>query len=450
MEKLSAVHRTPTEIWHEIFTHVLKTWLLPSSHGDNVFDDISLFSRGCKIRAEHRRVESDRRDLRTVCRHWKAIADRFAINLAVTNFEYICPILEKRLILSQRVDMPTVCICFQCPSRIQGHIKVARTQLPGNDATTPKPLFSSPFSLKRVRVISSGPFDSFGRLNYISSAPNLRALGVHVGSLKGVTTLDHLTHLSIHGISGREVLTTINLPRLRCLYLHLALDQANEPTPRKHFDYNIFPKITFLSISGIVLPGIQHDGLRRFIGNHASTLENLILIYSIASTHNILSRDQPESQTINVRDPQHYRRLEVLGLNIYGPREMGGINEPGPVDNLCPPLSLLLRDIGSLPGRPDVQTTAKHCLGLVTHPTANFEKIVMIHSWEQVLLEWETYVAIGMRSDPLFWREINPLDTPREFFRVVYKADVVFTDKRGVELREGDGIKLLEKLGLTD
>ncbi|KAG8840195.1 hypothetical protein FRB91_006434, partial [Serendipita sp. 411] len=220
-----------------------------------------------------------------------------------------------------------------------------------------------------------------------------------------------------------------------------------EATPWKAFDRWIFPKITFICVSGVVSRGTQHKGLRRFICNHASTLENLILIHSVKWPPNSLFADH----TINFRDLQQYRRLKVLGLTtIYGLNAVGGINEPSTVDISLPPLSLLLSDIGNLPGCPDAQKIAEQYLSLATHPTAIFDKIVMTNSWSEVIQEWETCVENGMRWTSRSWREISPLDRPREFFRAVSKTNNVFVDKDGIDLREGDGLKVLETLGLTD
>ncbi|KAG8797409.1 hypothetical protein FRC18_008966 [Serendipita sp. 400] len=70
--------------------------------------------------------------------------------------------------------------------------------------------------------------------------------------------------------------------------------------------------------------------------------------------------------------------------------------------------------------------------------------MVMIDSWQQVLQVWE----IGVASQHL--NAFDYLRTPCNFFRELYKTNIVFVDKDGVELREGDGLKLLERLGLTD
>ncbi|KAG8757026.1 hypothetical protein FRC14_002436 [Serendipita sp. 396] len=214
MEKLPAVYRVPTELWHEIFSHILKTWLLPGS-GDNVFDNIFLFSHGYKSRAEYSRFESDRRKLGAVCRHWKAVADDFALNMVFTNFGKSAPISKERLDLSQRIEVANGCLCSQHPFKLCVILPIQH----GRDGVTAcEPVLDSPFSLEHVQVISSGAPTCFGRFidaKYINSAPKLRALGVQVDSLKGVTSLDSLTHLSIGDTSGREMLGTISLPRLR-------------------------------------------------------------------------------------------------------------------------------------------------------------------------------------------------------------------------------------------
>ncbi|KAG8757025.1 hypothetical protein FRC14_002435, partial [Serendipita sp. 396] len=384
------------------------------------------------------RVENDRRQLRLVCRHWKAIADTLSINVAFTDFVEIAPISEG---------------CVPRDSRLEGCIKVAPPQ-PGGG--TLKPFPDSPSTLERIQVISSGAFYNFGRLldpRHINSAPNLRALGVHANSLEGVTTLDYLTHLSIHDVSGRETLGTIRLPCLRCLYLKLDLDRSNKVEAWKPFDRWVFPKVTFLCVSGTVETEIQYDGLRRFIGNHARTLEDLILVHNVVlgPSHGLWHRN--ECHTVTIRDlQQQYRHLKVLGLDTLGLRVVGGINEAGPADSLPPPpppSSLLIRDIGNLPGLYDAGMIAEQYLSLATHPMTNFDKIVITHSWKQIVQEWKSCVTAGMLWNPDYWRTVDILDSPREFFRVFYRAKISFVDRDGVDLREEDGLQVLEMLGLT-
>ncbi|KAG8814522.1 hypothetical protein FRC19_001680 [Serendipita sp. 401] len=331
MEKLPAVYRVPTELWHEIFSHILKTWLLPGS-GDNVFDNIFLFSHGYKSRAEYSRFESDRRKLGAVCRHWKAVADDFALNMVFTNFGKSAPISKERLDLSQRIEVANGCLCSQHPFKL---CVIPPIQHGRDGVTAYKPVLDSPFSLEHVQVISSGAPTCFGRF----------------------------------------------------------------------IDANVEWSLNSLSVD----------------------------------------------ETINFFDLQQYRRLEVLGITtIYGLSAVGGINEPSTVDISLPPLSLLLSDIGNLPGCPDAQKIAEQYLSLATHPTAIFDKIVMTNSWSEVIQEWETCVANGMQWTSRSWRGISPLDHPREFFRAVSKTNNVFVDKDGIDLREGDGLKILETLGLTD
>ncbi|KAG9041805.1 hypothetical protein FS842_002438 [Serendipita sp. 407] len=444
MEEISAVYRVPTEIWHKIFSSLLKTWLLPGTE-DDILNDIFFFATGCKSYEEYKRVEYTRRQLRAVCCHWKEIADDLAINLAITKIEGITPISAERLDIARRIETPTSrctprkCNCF---SRFWNRVTLlTRYRLVAVPAS--KPLLSSSFSLERVRVITCG-LDGLQRYidaKYVNSAVNLKALGVSVGNLRTITMPDSLTHLSILDIMGKEVPVTLSLPCLRYLHLHLRLDMADKQSPWEPFDRWVFPKLAFLCISGVIPIGIHHDGLQRFTHNHEHTIENLVLLY-VASPLGVMRHP-----IINLHDlQQRYSRLKTFGLTIMGMKGVCDTNDLCTVDSSHPSLSLLLTDIIGLDRKRwrIMPMVARQCLSLCTPPTAIFNRMVMIDSWQQVLQVWE----IGVASQHL--NAFDYLRTPCNFFRELYKTNIVFVDKDGVELREGDGLKLLERLGLTD
>ncbi|KAG8798455.1 hypothetical protein FRC16_007248, partial [Serendipita sp. 398] len=392
-------------------------------NGDNILYDIVLFSKGCDSHAEYRRVEDDRRRLQAVCRHWKAITDDLAINLAVTEFEAIVPILERSLNLAQRIEIP-----------------ITTSQDGGADAPAYKPLPDPPFSLECAQVISWSSLNAFNQYidaRHINSAPNLKALRVHMVQLKNITLLDNLTYLSILDISGEEVPATFSLPRLRYLYLRLRPDRVNTESPHRRFDHWSFPQITSLCISGYATMELHQDGLPRLIHAHTHTLENLVLVYKITVGFII------HIPTINVHELQQCRRLKVLGLNLKGVKAVHGADESSNADTPPPPLALLLKDISSLPALSDTETIARQCLSLCNPPTAIFNRIVMVYSWQEIFRKWENQsgdLSTGVDS-------FDPLESPRKFFKVLYEANVRFFDREGVELREGE---VLQKLGLTN
>ncbi|KAG8757027.1 hypothetical protein FRC14_002437 [Serendipita sp. 396] len=438
MEKPLAINRVPTEIWLQIFSPILHTWLLPGS-GDDILDDIFLFSTGCESYAEYRRVEGNRRQLQAVCRQWKRIADYFVINLVPTRFENITLISKQCLKLAERIELLRDCDCRQCPSRLSRGLEQPRA----DEASASQPNSDSPLSLECVQVISWGSHSRVDPLidaKYIKSAINLRALEVQAVNLKSITIPENLTHLSILQIKRDYTPATLTLPRLQFLSLSLLL-YGNTKSPWESFDHWLFPKLISLCIYGYVEMGIHHDSLRRFIRNHAHNLKNFVPAYKP-----LLGIGQVLAPAFDFRLLRQYPRLKVLGMSMMRLKGLCDTYDPSDTDGSPPPsLSLLLIDdvVQYLSRLTDSPVVAGQCLSLCAPQTAVFNRIVMIHSWQRAIQAWETG-----NQNSLF--NIDEFNYPRKFFKGLYKTNIVFVDRDGVELREGDGLKFLERLGLTD
>ncbi|KAG8843322.1 hypothetical protein FRB91_003420 [Serendipita sp. 411] len=233
---------------------------------------------------------------------------------------------------------------------------------------------------------------------------------------------------------------TLTLPRLQFLSLGLFL-YGNTKSPWKSFDHWLFPKLISLRIYGYVEMGIYHDGLQRFIRNHAHNLENFVAAYKL-----LLGIGQALAPAFDFRLLRQYPRLKVLGMSMMRLKGLCDTYDPSDTDGSSPPsLSLLLIDdvVEYLSGLTDAPVIAGQCLSLCAPQTAVFSRIVMIHSWQRAIQAWETG-----NQNSLF--NVDEFNYPREFFKALYKTNIVFVDRDGVELREGDGLKFLERLGLTD
>ncbi|KAG9041804.1 hypothetical protein FS842_002437 [Serendipita sp. 407] len=187
--------------------------------------------------------------------------------------------------------------------------------------------------------------------------------------------------------------------------------------------------------------GIHHDSLRRFIRNHAHNLKNFVPAYKP-----LLGIGQVLAPAFDFRLLRQYPRLKVLGMSMMRLKGLCDTYDPSDTDGSPPPsLSLLLIDdvVQYLSRLTDASVVAGQCLSLCAPQTAVFNRIVMIHSWQRAIQVWETG-----NQNSLF--SVDEFNYPRKFFKALYKTNIVFVDRDGVELREGDGLKFLERLGLTD
>ncbi|KAG8811876.1 hypothetical protein FRC17_002301, partial [Serendipita sp. 399] len=430
MDDLTAIERSPVEIWSEIISLALETWLLPGSD-DNVFDTILLFSVGCLTMLEYRRVETIRRHLRAVCRFWKEITDNHNICLTVTDFWRQTLPSELHLIYAKRIQTPLIsCHCQRCPGCFPKTVpkKGNPWKLLPNAVRELRTSTSLP-KLENVRAVSSGWFKG-DVTDHLQSAPRLTAFGGRLcvpwqekeRQLHGV--FKRLTHLEIRTIASKSVMIRLDLPSLRSLHLHFRAYPSGVISVPIPIETWIFPRLVSFLAAGKIRRE-DNDELLRFILSLSHTLRNLIIDYCFKERKG--------------------DRMFQIGVDFLQQEVCGGLDV---VSAKGPPLglSLLLVDMHHISSFDfdDLAVEARECVRLCQRPEAIFDKILIPLTWGQLLENLDAERVYNISDNVL--RNIDPLQDISPFFEEIYKSDVVFLDRDGVELRQRDGLKLLKRL----
>ncbi|KAG8828356.1 hypothetical protein FRC19_006454 [Serendipita sp. 401] len=397
---------------------------------------------------EYRRVEGIRRCIRAVCRSWKAFVDNCCIDLTISDFQRTTVPSESHLSHAARIEFPADwrCICKQCPYKFPRDTSKASqyhwrlTGLFSLDC----PQFDSPFKpgCARVVLLNTAQRDM---VDYLYHAPLLTAFEGKLSLLWGNkeaqvhSIFERLTHLSILRISTMEMIIPLVLPRLRFLQLALDLEERDPPTENHApLESWVLSSLTSLVIEGPV-GGIYYDDLLQFLQNHSSTIENFVMQYyefvgGVSQPHHI-----------DIRHLRQYPRLRVLGLSVVALDEDWGKFDLKDNESTLLRLSLLLTDINELFRRSHdrIPGSARQCLRVCTSPGSIFEKVVMVHSWNQLIQQWDAEEQDNRKrntfgADPFLYAWL--------FFKELYETDITFLDRDGVELRQGDGLKFLERL----
>ncbi|KAG8818015.1 hypothetical protein FRC19_010931 [Serendipita sp. 401] len=438
MEHIPATNRVPVEIWEEILTLALRTWLLPGS-GDNILDDFLLFSGGCESNMEYRRVESIRRRLRAVCKSWKVVVEDFDVGLTVSDLAKTTVPSESHLNRAMRIEFPSTyaCTCMRCPYKFSNHLPTALRQYLALRHSSSPP-FDSVFKPNNARIVSLS-LSHRDMAEYLQYAPRLTAFGgesslFHDGkTLKMQSILERLTHLSVSGLSPGVMSTALFLPRLR--FLHLMLIERTVSGGYISLDRWELPNLTSLVLDGSIEEGeTLHNDLLQFCHNHCTHIENLIIQYEGA---------RPPS--IDVHNLKQYSRLRVLGVRFrtLDPSISRVLLEK---DASMPPLrlTLFLSDSSNLhmKSRRRLLSTARQCVLLCTPPISLFDKIVLAQSWNQLIYQWDTEEQQDWEGED--FRDARFSDV-WVFFKELRRAEVRVIDRDGLRLGEGDGLRFLER-----
>ncbi|KAG8811894.1 hypothetical protein FRC17_002296 [Serendipita sp. 399] len=445
MHDVTAIQRTPVEIWGEIISLVLETWLLPGS-GEHILDDLLLFNFSCLTTMEYRRVETIRRHLSAVCRSWKAITDNHDICLTVTDFWRKTLPSEPHIIRARRIQTPSVrCYCRRCPYSFPATapgLKDFRDIWPTTFGDQYS--FESLLKPENVRLVSLGILKR-DITSYLQNAHRLTAFGGSLCILWQEKELqlhkifERLTHLEIRTLSLRSVMIKLGLPSLRSLHLYFHADPVDVISGPIHIRAWKFPRLVSFLVGGTIRREDNNDFLQ-FILGLSPTLRNLIIDYGFVEP------GFPPRFQVGIDFLQQFRHLEVLGVAArFLPTVCGQLDIVNTKD-LPLGLSLLLVDIHYISSfdTPDVESVGKEYVRLCQHPKSIFRKVIIALTWGQLLEKWELE-RIYNRSATIL-RNIDSLRGISPFFAEIYKSDVVFLDRDGVELRQGDGLKLLKRM----
>ncbi|KAG8827846.1 hypothetical protein FRC19_011547 [Serendipita sp. 401] len=462
----SAVERVPIEIWENIHFFALETWLLPSAGGD-ILDSILLFHGECTSVVEYSRVENVRRRLRSVCRVWKAIVDNLSIDFTLSNFAHETVPSEYYLPRSKRIEfLPKwKCMCERCPWVFSGDRDASLREYWRLCKTSPDIItqLKPPFDAERARIILLD-FPGKDMADYVHQAPRLTAFKGTLSNIyrdKGLeiqTIFNRLTHLTLSDLSPKEMVSAYQLPHLRFLQVSLQMGPRVHPPQDSYVPLWrwVLPKLVSLVVRGAV-NSIYREDLLQFLRSHSSKVEGLVIDYKDYMTQSLhpLRFDT---------DPfRHFLRLKTIGVTFQtldlftkflDSEDEKKAYTAQPI--ICE--SLLLDDIHKLIGLSQdlVRVYARLCFRLFTLATTLFHRIVIIHSWDELVKIYEAYVKQRAmrraRGESIFAID-SELTFPRIFFEIICRApNLKIVDRDGTELRNGDGegVTFLEKIKLME
>ncbi|KAG8813839.1 hypothetical protein FRC17_001404 [Serendipita sp. 399] len=427
MENHGVIDRIPVEIWREVFTIVLQTWLLPGK-GDRIFDDLLLFSDGCRSYLEYKRVEDIRRQLRAVCKSWDMLAADSGIGLTVSDFLYTTTPSDSHFSCALRIESSVgYCYCNRCP-----HQRVTSRRGPPLEYYLNNPSVDLNINPESARIISLHQVERYNIEVFLQQALRLRAFqGIfsflyddNKAEMRG--TLEHLTHLSIVNLCTEEMTIALHLPHLRFLKLSLNTDLwldvgEDEVPPEVPLGQWKLPKLTSLAIDGRLTKANYEDFLH-FLHNHSTVLENLIVSFTIPD------HEQLQQSPIDIRTLQQFSRLKLLGIRQSyvhaGPWEVAfEKNNDKPLQ-----LSLLLCDDDSVLRRFNPEwpkETAKRFIRLCKPPICLFKDIIVPKTWDILNAQWSSR------------RGRSRLSTMLVFLKTLYDSGIPVSDTDGADFWEG-------------
>ncbi|KAG8828342.1 hypothetical protein FRC19_006440 [Serendipita sp. 401] len=458
MANLSIAERVPVEIWYSVLPLAFQTWLLPNDGGD-VIDGILLFADRCESVVEYTRIENTRRRLRAVCRIWKAIVDNLDIDVTSSDFKDSKILVEFNFFLSTRIELRSKrrCNCKRCPEPW------------GDPAMPPKEHRRIPSTSPHITVRNQSLFHSSRAQVYFLDLPprdmteNIRFTS-HLAAFEGClgdldyqkglkveSVFERLTHLSL-SLWPDEMNAVYQFPHLRFLQVTLYMDWISGYAKDSHIPLWswVLPKLVSLIVRGSISEPYTDD-LLKFLQSHTSTIENLVLDYQYDGGMDIQSyrvdgdllRQCPRLRTLGLAMNTLSSIMEDLGMEGEK-RMLAAAPVPTPI---CE--SLLLDNIITLVGLDGglLQSHADQCVRICTSPAALFERIVTAYSWEELYNLCERRMAPRKRVNGII---VKQLASPIALFETIYKSDIKFVDREGIELREGSGMRFLERMREID
>ncbi|KAG8858110.1 hypothetical protein FRC20_012086 [Serendipita sp. 405] len=286
-------------------------------------------------------------------------------------------------------------------------------------------------------------------LDFLRQAPLLTAFSGPVTGLwngkesKMQENFRRLTHLAIRKLRPIATEIILHLPCLKFLDMGLQFEGPSEGVLSNIEGWS-FPKLTSLRLGGSVNVA-DHEKLVVFSHNHSSNLRNLIVEYSL------ILENSHQGSHIDRYPLHHFPLLQVLGISAHNRNNQIKNFELGESGDTQDRLSLLLTEIDALWSQRNDQITTigQQCIALLTTPRSMFDKLIMSYSWSQLLDRWQAEVRYSKENKGRVFSAgmtVSSFPPIFSFFAEIYRADVVFLDRDGVDLRGEDGGRFLEQL----
>jgi hypothetical protein len=287
---ISAVQRTPTEIWRLILHHAIASPLLPyvdegflSIH---LIEALHLFPASCRHCFIYRDVTQAMIErLRLVCRTWADLLRSNTNDFVITDLDSHHYTSEKANKLARRVNIWTGRLCARieyfgdiaCPFRHKSW------NLNWNSKMDDEQYLNKLIPNVSILILDPllAPF-----LRFLTPLSNLVALSLNCAPLLEVswsmehllTCIPRLTHLCLKYLSENSRLFSEEVTHFNLLYLHLALDYYPRTfSPQRFMDWS-FPSLQTLIIRGLLDP-VCDDFINNFMTRHTRSILGLDINY---------------------------------------------------------------------------------------------------------------------------------------------------------------------------
>ncbi|PVF95977.1 hypothetical protein CPB86DRAFT_827576 [Serendipita vermifera] len=343
---LSAVERTPVEVWWLILEGAVDSPLLPFTEGGtlstDLIENVDLFSANCRKYRVYRVVtQATVERLRLVCGTWAKLLQRNASELALIEFGSYQPIIEIENQRVKRVDIwgDRTCICEgsdqkrKCPFRQDFDKWWGR----GNALEYAKYLHNY---LRDVKILSLDWLMT-SSLHFFTPLSNLVALSIFCDQVKYTWRLEalsdytpRLSHLHLQKLRERSPFLSETFTHLDLHYLSVEFEASSrEFQPEKFMDW------TFQSLRTLVIQGSVQiscgEFVKTFISRHSGGLIGLDVTYHCDGSGYIPP---------NMREG--FPNIQTFGTSTRNLLEKGGKgDEPlgkEPRTEIYPPVELLI------------------------------------------------------------------------------------------------------------
>ncbi|PVF95976.1 hypothetical protein CPB86DRAFT_875320 [Serendipita vermifera] len=292
---LSAVGRTPVEIWRLIFLHAIASPLLPfTEHGKlstDLIDNLQTFSASCRHYRTYRDVtQATIERLRLVCRAWAELLRDSASECVLTDLSSNHHKSEQRNQLAKRVHVWSgeCCDCDSDSEIMECDFAQDYGTINWTKDSSDDEFLYSRFPSVEVLIVDPLPISSLRCLKPLS---RLVALSLHGGtwvdakwSMEDLSLYTpRLTHLDISYLHEKSKLLfeKVTHPSIHFLSLHMDPRHPQAP-PGKIMDWT-FPALETLHIRGYFW--LEHETfVEGFLLRHIGCLKGLDIAYRVHDT----------------------------------------------------------------------------------------------------------------------------------------------------------------------
>lgn len=451
---VSAVGKTPTEIWASILSMLLRTPLLPQDDV-TIAESLAAFSYDCDFDNLQRELCRVSTVLRLVCRSWDRLVQRIHPTVVIANLNtqyvksvpiHVLPALlikgnpNPKLQNAQRLEIwtPFECNCGQeCRSALPSRTveRLQKKEIPiGRSSSNP---FNPAQDLIRLEVINAKHYMGIeSPISLLDRTPNLKVLSwagewtdAFFKTLIRHRIHQNLTHLKISLLWDHihSLGSIVPFPNLRFLHFSI-LDRGFDATARKSNELGLENWAAF--------PRLQRLHLRLYINQLQSRKDDLVaFLKAIGTNLSGLIYDVYGNASIWF-EPDLWDLLP--SLTEFGVADNLITSEPPPPPSTMKPLNLIYRFSDRADEITDISpenTMVDQFIDVCKQWRT--EKMTMLQSWREAEI---------MMAEPIDEHSEYVIGTHVEFYERLAALGVVISDRDGVSIGEPEGQRFLEAL----